>query len=176
MIAHLWWGHLLIVFLYIGLVVSVLQSLAEGLNIVADRSIDFLSCDILFLTCSCWKGTSVRVKIDIRDIISWQSIFPGLAVFGGVWMWEGLPDLMIFWLQMLYSWVLVLAGDECERAKPDPMPYLMAMERLGLTPETTVCCVCHPSVSSSDFFAPLVTLRLIYIERSDALPHGQGTL
>lgn len=32
----------------------------------------------------------------------------------------------------------VIIGDECPRAKPDPMPYQIAMERLGLFPENTV--------------------------------------
>ncbi len=32
----------------------------------------------------------------------------------------------------------LVIGDECERAKPDPMPYQEAMRRLGVTPSTCV--------------------------------------
>lgn len=38
-----------------------------------------------------------------------------------------------------------LSGDECERAKPDPLPYLIAMERLGLRPEETLVFEDSPS-------------------------------
>jgi hypothetical protein len=37
------------------------------------------------------------------------------------------------------------AGDECERAKPDPLPYTLAMERLGLRPEETLVFEDSPS-------------------------------
>ena len=32
----------------------------------------------------------------------------------------------------------LIIGDECQRAKPDPCPYLTAMERLGLKPDECV--------------------------------------
>jgi len=39
----------------------------------------------------------------------------------------------------------VIIGDECQRAKPDPMPYQIAMERLGLSPEHTIVVEDSPS-------------------------------
>ena len=46
----------------------------------------------------------------------------------------------------LYSlFDLILCGDDCQIHKPDPYPYLAAMERLGVTPEKSIVVEDSPS-------------------------------
>lgn len=50
--------------------------------------------------------------------------------------WRGLMDTALQELDTSFD--VVIAGDEVERPKPDPFPYLHACERLGVDPAATV--------------------------------------
>lgn len=50
--------------------------------------------------------------------------------------WRELMDAAL--AELATSFEVIIAGDELARSKPDPLPYLMACERLGAEPTATV--------------------------------------
>lgn len=55
----------------------------------------------------------------------------------------------------------VVIGDECERGKPDPCPYLTAMSRLGVRPESCIAFEDSPSGAQSAVAAGLYTVGIL---------------
>jgi HAD superfamily hydrolase (TIGR01509 family) len=57
-------------------------------------------------------------------------------------------ELMLGAIGRLEWFDTIVIGDECERAKPDPMPYQLAMDRLGLVADE--CMVVEDSPSGAE--------------------------
>jgi len=55
----------------------------------------------------------------------------------------------------------LIIGDECERGKPDPCPYLTAMARLGVKPENCIAFEDSPSGAASAVAAGVFTVGLL---------------
>ncbi|MEM9551302.1 MAG: HAD family phosphatase [Pseudomonadota bacterium] len=54
-------------------------------------------------------------------------------------------DAMLDAIGLRDAFEIIVIGEECARAKPDPMPYLMAMEALGVQPHRCVAFEDSPS-------------------------------
>eukprot|EP00285_Hemiselmis_virescens_P010013 CAMPEP_0173398884 /NCGR_PEP_ID=MMETSP1356-20130122/43262_1 /TAXON_ID=77927 ORGANISM="Hemiselmis virescens, Strain PCC157" /NCGR_SAMPLE_ID=MMETSP1356 /ASSEMBLY_ACC=CAM_ASM_000847 /LENGTH=241 /DNA_ID=CAMNT_0014358477 /DNA_START=267 /DNA_END=992 /DNA_ORIENTATION=+ len=63
----------------------------------------------------------------------------------------------------------LIIGDECERAKPDPMPYQIAMERLGLSPENTIVIEDSPSGAAAGAASGALTIGILSSQPEKAL-------
>jgi len=63
----------------------------------------------------------------------------------------------------------LIIGDECERAKPDPLPYLLAMERLGLKPEETLVFEDSPSGARAGVASGATTVGVLTSQPADVL-------
>ena len=63
----------------------------------------------------------------------------------------------------------VIIGDECQRAKPDPMPYQIAMERLGLSPEHTIVVEDSPSGARAGAASGAFTIGILSSQPADVL-------
>lgn len=55
----------------------------------------------------------------------------------------------------------IIIGDECERAKPDPLPYSLAMQRLGLCPENTIVIEDSPSGARAGVASGAFTIGIL---------------
>lgn len=55
----------------------------------------------------------------------------------------------------------VIIGDECEKAKPDPCPYLAAMSRLGVQPENCIVFEDSPSGARAAVAAGIYTIGIL---------------
>jgi len=63
----------------------------------------------------------------------------------------------------------IVIGDECKKAKPDPMPYQIAMERLGLKPEETVVVEDSPSGATAGVKSGAFTVGILTSQHADTL-------
>uniref|UniRef100_A0A6U2EPG4 Haloacid dehalogenase-like hydrolase domain-containing protein Sgpp n=1 Tax=Hemiselmis andersenii TaxID=464988 RepID=A0A6U2EPG4_HEMAN len=55
----------------------------------------------------------------------------------------------------------LIIGDECERAKPDPLPYQIAMDRLGISPENTIVIEDSPSGAAAGVASGALTVGML---------------
>ncbi|CAJ1356707.1 unnamed protein product [Effrenium voratum] len=76
----------------------------------------------------------------ILDCIGYQSWFPDLVI-----------------------------GDECERGKPDPCPYLTGMQRLGVRPERCIAFEDSPSGAASSVAAGVFTVGILTSQAPEKL-------
>eukprot|EP00960_Hanusia_phi_P058788 763986-Hanusia_phi.AAC.5 len=63
----------------------------------------------------------------------------------------------------------IVIGDECEKAKPDPMPYQIAMQRLGLRPEETVVVEDSPSGATAGVQSGAFTVGILTSQEGETL-------
>lgn len=63
----------------------------------------------------------------------------------------------------------LIIGDECERAKPDPCPYLTAMERLGVRPERCIIFEDSPSGAQAAAASGAYTVGILTSQEPAAL-------
>jgi len=63
----------------------------------------------------------------------------------------------------------LIIGDECERAKPDPMPYQIAMDRLGLSPDATIVIEDSPSGAAAGAASGAFTIGILSSQPPKAL-------
>mmetsp|Transcript_3398 Transcript_3398/g.8748 ORF Transcript_3398/g.8748 Transcript_3398/m.8748 type:complete len:113 (-) Transcript_3398:118-456(-) len=63
----------------------------------------------------------------------------------------------------------LIIGDECEKAKPDPMPYLIAMDRLGLSPDKTIVIEDSPSGAAAGAASGAFTVGILSSQPGEAL-------
>ena len=73
------------------------------------------------------------VDEDVRDAVRWAAARMPVAVVSAALRDEIEPVLNASGLRNLFA--LVLSQDDVTRGKPDPQPYLLAAERLGLSPD-----------------------------------------
>ena len=73
------------------------------------------------------------VDEDVRDAVRWAAARMPVAVVSAALRDEIEPVLNASGLRDLFA--LVLSQDDVTRGKPDPQPYLLAAERLGLSPD-----------------------------------------
>jgi beta-phosphoglucomutase len=73
------------------------------------------------------------VDEDVRDAVRWAAARMPVAVVSAALRDEIEPVLSASGLRDLFA--LVLSQDDVARGKPDPQPYLLAAERLGLSPD-----------------------------------------
>ena len=73
------------------------------------------------------------VDNDVRDAVRWAAARMPVAVVSAALRDEIEPVLNASGLRDLFA--LVLSQDDVTRGKPDPQPYLLAAERLGLSPD-----------------------------------------
>ena len=73
------------------------------------------------------------VDEDVRDAVRWAAARMPVAVVSAALRDEIEPVLSASGLRDLFA--LVLSQDDVTRGKPDPQPYLLAAERLGLSPD-----------------------------------------
>ena len=73
------------------------------------------------------------VDKDVRDAVRWAAARMPVAVVSAALRDEIEPVLNASGLRDLFA--LVLSQDDVTRGKPDPQPYLLAAERLGLSPD-----------------------------------------
>jgi beta-phosphoglucomutase len=73
------------------------------------------------------------VDEDVRDAVRWAAARMPVAVVSAALRDEIEPVLNASGLRDLFA--LVLSQDDVARGKPDPQPYLLAAERLGLSPD-----------------------------------------
>jgi len=73
------------------------------------------------------------VDEDVRDAVRWAAARMPVAVVSAALRDEIEPVLNASGLRDLFA--LVLSQDDVIRGKPDPQPYLLAAERLGLSPD-----------------------------------------
>lgn len=55
----------------------------------------------------------------------------------------------------------IIIGDECEKAKPHPFPYQLAMQRLGLAPECTIVVEDSPSGATAGVASGAFTIGIL---------------
>jgi beta-phosphoglucomutase len=73
------------------------------------------------------------VDEDVRDAVRWAAARMPVAVVSAALRDEIEPVLNASGLRDLFA--LLLSQDDVTRGKPDPQPYLLAAERLGLSPD-----------------------------------------
>jgi len=73
------------------------------------------------------------VDEDVRDAVRWAAARMPVAVVSAALRDEIEPVLSASGLRDLFA--LVLSQDDVARGKPDPQPYLLAAQRLGLSPD-----------------------------------------
>ncbi|HEY1513865.1 MAG TPA: HAD family phosphatase, partial [Gaiellaceae bacterium] len=73
------------------------------------------------------------VDEDVRDAVRWAAARMPVAVVSAALRDEIEPVLTASGLRDLFA--LVLSQDDVTRGKPDPQPYILAAERLGLSPD-----------------------------------------
>ena len=73
------------------------------------------------------------VDEDVRDAVRWAAARMPVAVVSAALRDEIEPVLNASGVRDLFA--LVLSQDDVTRGKPDPQPYLLAAERLGLSPD-----------------------------------------
>lgn len=82
-------------------------------------------------------GASVEPVAGIEGVLDWadEAGF-GLAVVTNAP--RGNAEAMLAACGLTERFETLIIGDECARAKPDPLPYQLAMKALGATPSTSV--------------------------------------
>jgi HAD superfamily hydrolase (TIGR01509 family) len=63
----------------------------------------------------------------------------------------------------------VVIGDECERAKPDPLPYALAMDRLGVSPHECIVIEDSPSGAQAGVASGAWTVGILTSQPSGVL-------
>jgi len=78
-------------------------------------------------------------------------------------------ELMLNSIGRLEWFDCVIIGDECDRAKPDPMPYQLAMQKLGLEPSSTMVVEDSPSGATAGVAAGALTVGILTSQPAEIL-------
>jgi HAD superfamily hydrolase (TIGR01509 family) len=89
-------------------------------------------------------ATQLRPLPGLRDVLAWmeeQQLLRAIVTNAP----RANAEFMVQVLQVQSHFPLVILGDELERGKPDPLPYQVALERLGVQPDEALVFEDSPS-------------------------------